>query len=253
MSETEFNCDKWFFCKTPEPKASIRLFGFPFGGGGASVFHTWPDAMGGAVEVRALQLPGRETRFREPREKNIATLIRNIASALGEYQEKPFVLFGYSLGSLLAFEVCRELRRQSMRMPEHLFIAALGAPQLPPSHPPISTLPNREFVEKIEYYYQPGGEAWNNRELRDFLLPVLRDDIALYETYSYRHEAPFDFPIDVFAGDSDRSVPLEMTDPWSQQTSASMTRHVFRGGHFFIDTCLGEIQSLVSNSLKRKP
>lgn len=231
----------------------MRLFCFPFGGGGASMFHAWSDAMGDDVEVRALQLPGRETRFRESRETNIDNLIDDIVTALAAYQDKPFVLFGYSLGSLLAFEACRRIRKQNMTMPEHLFIGAFGAPQLPPPHPPIAALADREFVEKVEYYYQPGGEAWNNLELRQFLLPVLKDDIALYETYVYRDDRPLNCPIDVFVGDSDRSIPLEMSEPWSEQTSAEMNRHVFSGGHFFIDEYLREIQSIVANSLKRRP
>jgi len=217
------------------------------------VFHPWSDAMGDDIEIRALQLPGRETRYTEPRGKNVDILIKNITQAFGAYQDKPFAIFGYSLGSLLAFEVCRELRKQNMKMPEHLFIAALGAPQMPPPHPPISSLADQDFVQKIEYYYQPGGEAWDNLELREFLLPVLRDDIALYESYVYREEAPLNCPIDVFAGDRDRSTALELTRLWSEQTSSEMKHHVLKGGHFFIDNSVSEIQSLVSNSLNQRP
>ena len=243
------NRDKWFFCKKPKPQASIRLFCFPFGGGGASIFHSWSDAMGDDIEVRALQLPGREGRFQEPRAKNLDTLIHNMVQALEAYQDKPFAFFGYSLGSLLAFEVCRELRKQNMKIPMHLFIAALSPPQLPPPHPPISSLDDKEFIQKVEYYYQPGGEAWNNLELREFLLPVLKDDIALYESYVYRQEPPLTCPIDVFAGDRDRATPVESTQYWSVQTSSEMKRHLFTGSHFFIDHAVDEIQRLVSDSL----
>lgn len=248
----ELNRDNWFFCKAPRPQASRRLFCFPFGGGGASVFHSWSDAMGEDVEVRALQLPGRETRFSEPRETDINKLIKDIVTALGAYQDKPFAIFGYSLGSLLAFEAYRELRRQNMKTPLRLFIAAMSAPQLPPPHPPISSLPDPEFVQKVEYYYQPGGEAWNNQELREFLLPLLKADIALYESYVYREEPPIDCPIDVIAGSDDRATPVESTRYWTQQTDSDVKFHAFEGGHFFLDDWLGEIQSLVSNVLNQR-
>lgn len=230
----------------------MRLFCFPFGGGGASVFHSWAMAMGDTIEIRALQLPGRETRIAEPREKDIDKVVMEIAAALAAYQDKPFAIFGYSLGSLLAFEVCRELRRQDWKMPFHLFVAAHEAPQLPPSHPPISHLDDKEFVIKIEYYFQPQGEAWGNLELREFLMPVLRDDIALYESYRYQEDAPLPCPIDVFAGDRDRATPLESTRLWSDQTTSNMKHHVLEGGHFFIDNTLDEIQQLVSTSLSHK-
>ena len=230
----------------------MRLFCFPFGGGGASVFHSWPDAMGDQIEVRALQLPGREGRFSEARVKDFPNLIKDIVQALATYQDKPFAIFGYSLGSLIAFEVYRELRRQNMPSPVHLYMAAFGAPHLPPSHPPISSLADDEFIEKVEFYYQPEGDAWNNLELREFLLPLLKDDIALYESYVYRDDAPLNCPIDVFAGDSDRATPIEMTQCWSEQTTKEINHHLFEGGHFFIDLSLGEIQSLVSHSLNLK-
>ena len=115
--------------------------------------------MGADIEVCALALPGREGRYGEPREKDIKRVIENIVQALEGYQDKPFAMFGYSLGSLLAFEACRELRRRDMNMPERLFIAALGAPQLPPPHPPISSLQDGEFIQHVEDYYQPQGEA----------------------------------------------------------------------------------------------
>ncbi len=230
----------------------MRLFCFPFGGGGASVFHPWADAMGDDIEIRALQLPGRETRYTEPRGQDINYLVKNIVQSMLAYQDKPFAMFGYSLGSLLAFEVYRELRRQNMRMPEHMFMAAFYAPHLPPAHPPISHLVDEEFVERVEYYYQPPGEAWNNRELREFLMPVLRGDIALYEGYVYQPDEPLQCPIDVFAGAQDRSIPLELMQSWSEQTSSRVRQHVFNGGHFFIDDSVNEIQSLVSNSLNQR-
>ena len=141
---------KWLFCLKPKPRASKRLFCFPFGGGGASVFHAWADVMGEDVEVRALQLPGRETRYGEPMVSDVGELVTTIARELGAYQDKPFALFGYSLGSMLAFEVTRELRRRNQRLPFRLFLGAHGAPHSPPSHPPISHLPRDEFVAQVE-------------------------------------------------------------------------------------------------------
>jgi len=245
------NRDKWFLCRAPKPGATKRLFCFPFGGGGASVFRSWPDAMGDDIEVRALQMPGREARFRDAMADTIETLTTDVVQALAAYQDKPYAIFGYSLGSLLAFEVSRELRRRNMQMPAHLFIGAAQAPHREPVHPPITTLSDAEFLQKCEDYYQPEGEAWNNVELRELFLRVLKADIALCENYDYRDEAPLACPIDVFAGDDDRATPLEETRFWNQQTIEKMGHHVFRGGHFFIDDAEPEIQRLVLKLLNQ--
>lgn len=203
------------------------------------------------VEVLALQLPGREVRYNEVLESDIEHLIRDIAAALSAYQDKPFALFGYSLGALLAFEVCREMRRDGRRLPDCLLLAAMGAAQLPPPQPPISSLPDSEFIEKVDQLFQPRNEAWQNPELRNFLLPILKADIALYESYRYRDEPPLPCPIEVFAGDSDRATSVESTRQWSQQTAASLTHHVLPGGHFFIEDALPELQRLVIAALSR--
>ena len=246
----EVNGDVWFFCNKPKSGATMRLFCFPFSGGGASVYRSWPDTMSEEIEVRSLQLPGREARYNETIETDINTLVKNIVKAFESYQDKPFAFFGYSLGALLAFEVSRELRKQNMKLPNHLFIAAMRAPQTPRVHPPLSSLPDEEFLQKIDYYYQPQDEAWNNPDLREIFLPVLKGDIALSDNYTYQDDIPLPCPIDVFAGEDDRGVPLALTQSWSEQTSTQMNHHVFKGGHFFINTSLNEIQSLVLKALQ---
>lgn len=251
MNQT-VNRDKWFLCRKPKAGAAIRLFCFPFGGGGASVFRSWPEAMGDNIEVRALQLPGREARFRDALVDSIEALTRDVVDALAAYQDKPYAIFGYSLGSLLAFEVSRELRRRGMRMPRHLFIGAAQAPQREPPHPAITTLSDADFIQKCEEYYQPEGEAWNNAELRELFLPVLKADIALCENYDYYQEEPLDCAVDVFAGDDDRATPLLETRYWTEQTTEKIGHHVFAGGHFFIDHSEPEIQRIVLNLLTRK-
>lgn len=230
----------------------MRLFCFPFGGGGASVFRNWADAMGDNIEVRALQLPGREARFRDAVENDLNKLIKDVVQALVPYQDKPFAIFGYSLGALLAFEVSRELRRRNMQMPVHLFVGALQAPQRGPGHPGIASLSDEEFINKCDHYYQPEGDAWNNLELRQLLLPVLKADIALCESYVYQDDTPLACPIDVFAGDEDRATPLEDTRYWTEQTTDKMNHRVFKGGHFFIDDVESDIMSHVFNALNQR-
>lgn len=242
--------DPWLFCARPRPDAALRLFCLPFSGVGASIYRDWPDAMGNDIEVHAVQLPGRETRYREPRETNAVTLVQNIVQALEPHQNKPYAIFGYSLGALLAFEVCRELRRQNLSMPVHLFVAAMRAPQTPSVHPPLSLLPDDMFVQQIEHYYKPQNEAWNIRELRELFLPVLKDDFMLAENCVYKDEEPLLCPIDVFTGAHDIGAPPELTERWAGQTSNIMDYHMYPGGHFFIDTALNDIQKVIKEKLK---
>ena len=239
----------WLFCNKPRPHAALRLFCLPFSGGGASIYRDWPEAMGNNIEVQPVQFPGRESRFRETRETDADSLVKNIVNALEPLQDKPFAIFGYSLGALIAFEVCRELRKNNLNMPVHLFVAAMRAPQTPSVHPPLSLLPDDSFVQQIEHYYQPQNEAWKIPELREFSIPVLRDDFVLADNYEYRDEEPLSCPIDVFSGAQDLGAPPELTKCWSEQTSNRMDYHLYPGGHFFIDTTLSDIQKVILEKL----
>jgi medium-chain acyl-[acyl-carrier-protein] hydrolase len=107
----------WLLRIRERPRARVRLFCFPYAGAGASMFHRWPDALRSDVEVLPVQLPGRETRYREPLHRRIEPLAAALATALGPALDRPFAFFGYSLGGLLAFETARELRRRSSALP----------------------------------------------------------------------------------------------------------------------------------------
>src|SRR5947208_15726994 len=104
--------DPWLTRPRPNPSARLRLFCLPFAGGGASAYHTWPEGLPGDVEVCAVQPPGREGRFREPAFARLRPLVTALTDALRPHLDRPFAVFGHSLGALVAFEWVRELRRR---------------------------------------------------------------------------------------------------------------------------------------------
>lgn len=240
----------WFICPRPNPDARARLFCLPFGGGGASVYHGWPQVLRREAEVRAVQLPGRESRMREPRITDALVLARAIADAIDPYLDRPFALFGYSMGALLAFETARELRRRARPLPAHLFVAAMHAPQLPQTVPPLARLPEADLLRAVREYYQPPEEALQVPELRELFLPVLRDDMALVDGYVYQAEPPLSCAIDAHVGASDRSVSVAATERWRDQTSAEFVLTVHAGGHFFIRDALPALQARVTERLR---
>src|SRR5262245_63225231 len=113
--------ERWLAYVSPRPAASVRLFCFPYAGGGASVFRGWADCLPGAVEVCPVQMPGRETRFREPAFTRLPPLVEALAASLRPHLDRPFAFFGHSLGALVAFELARRLRRDRGPEPIRLF------------------------------------------------------------------------------------------------------------------------------------
>lgn len=225
----------WLLRPRPNPQAKLRMFCLPYAGGGASVYVPWANLLPPSIELCAVQLPGRERRIREPAFTSTAGLIAALVPELRPLLDRPFVLFGHSMGALLSFELARALRRQGIQ-PHALLVSGHRGPQLPPSHPPLHALPQPELIEELRQMNGTPTEVLDHPELLELLVPVIRADFQLCETYGYIPEPPFDFPISAFGGLQDPLCSREELAGWSEQTTAAGTYRMLPGDHFFLHT-----------------
>lgn len=228
-----FNC---VTCPYPNPDASLRLFCFPYAGGNSLIFRPWLTSLPTTVEVCPIELPGRGIQMRLTPFSHLEPLIETLASALKPYLDKPFAFFGHSLGGLVSFEVARKLRREHNLSPVHLFVSASCAPQIPSPKPPIHALPDTEFIEELHRLNGTPNSVLQNTELMQLLIPILRADFAVLETYVYAHQAPLECPITAFGGLQDNEVSVQELEAWRSQTIASYKLQMFNGDHFFIQS-----------------
>ncbi|MCA1852371.1 MAG: hypothetical protein LC647_08250 [Beggiatoa sp.] len=148
----------------------------------------------------------------------------------------PFAFFGHSMGALIGFELARQLRRQHGPSPVHLFVSGRGAPQIPPPEPPIHALPEPQFIAEVQHFNGTPTEVLQHPELMQLLIPTLRADFAVCETYTYTTDAPIDCSISAFGGLQDRKVSRERLEAWRDQSRASFSLCMFPGDHFFLHT-----------------
>ena len=220
----------------PTPQTRLRLFCFPHGGGGTSLFYGWKRHLPPTVEICPLHLPGREGRFRERRHTNLTELAEEIAAAIAPCQDLPFAFLGYSLGGFVGFEVARRLRSERLPSPVHYLIGAVRAPHVPNPHPPIYHLRDDAFIAALTSRYGPlHADPVQNAELLRMFLPSLIADVTMLETYVYEPEPPLPCPIAVFTGDADHSTLPHEAAAWEEQTSEAFRLHTFAGGHFFLN------------------
>ncbi len=242
--------DSWIACPKPSPQALLRLFCFPYAGGGVSIFRAWSDGLPADVEVCPVQLPGRGTRLMEPPFTRLSPLIQALAQALFPLLDKPFAFFGHSLGALVSFELARQLRRQYAMQPVRLFISADRAPQIPNRDPAIHNLPEGEFLVELCRLNGTPRQVLEDEELRQIMLPLLRADFAVYETYGYSTEPPLNCPISVFGGLQDQRVNRGDLEAWREQTSISFSLRMFPGDHFFLNTTQPVLLRVLSQELR---
>jgi len=233
-STTAAAFDSWISFRKPGPEARLRLFCFPYAGAGALIFRTWSDGLPADVEVCPVQLPGRVTRLMERPFTQLSPLVEALAQALVPLLDKPFAFFGHSLGALVSFELARRIRRQYGVHPVRLFVSAARAPQIPHRDAPIHTLPEKDFLAELRRLNGTPSEILDHEELMEIMLPLLRADFAVYETYVYSAEPPLNCPISAFGGLQDRRVNNSDLDAWRAQTSVSFSLRMFPGDHFFL-------------------
>ena len=240
----------WIVRTTPNPGAQMRLFCFSYAGGAASVFYPWPKELPPNVEVCAIQLPGRASRMDEAPFTQLVPLVGEITRALDSYLDKPFAIFGHSMGALVGFEVARRLRSERNVEPAHLFASACKAPQSPPG-PQTYNLPEPLFIEELRRINGTPQEVFQKKELMQLMIPILRADFEVTETYTYTADLPFARPISCFGGLQDSDIGRKDLEAWREQTTGSFKLRMFPGDHFFLLTQAKIVLELISRELYR--
>jgi surfactin synthase thioesterase subunit len=183
----------------------------------------------------AFQLPGRELRLREQPISRLQTLVTALAQATMPLLNVSYVLFGHSMGALVCFELARTLRRLGAPAPELLFVSAFNAPDMPNPNPSIHHLPDQQFIERVQGIYGGIPQAvLQEPSLVELVLPALRADFTLLETYRYRHEPALQVPIVCLGGDMDPQVSRVGLTRWREHTTKAYALTLFPGGHFFL-------------------
>jgi medium-chain acyl-[acyl-carrier-protein] hydrolase len=223
----------WILRPNPNSQAKLRLFCFPYAGGGAAVFRDWSKALPATIEVCLVELPGHGTRLRERPCSRLLPLIEAIVPFLLPYLDKPFAFFGHSMGGLISFELARLLRRCYHCLPVHLCISGRRAPQISNSKCSIYALPEPEFLQELRRLNGTPPAVLESADLMQVFLPILRSDFEILETYCYRFEPPLACPITVLGGLQDSEVSYEELKAWQEQTASKFAVRMLPGDHFF--------------------
>lgn len=226
---------RWLAIPRPQVAASLRLFCFPYAGGGTAEFRAWAEYLPAGTELCAIQLPGREMRLGEAPCDQLERLVQSLATELDPYLDRPAVFYGHSFGAFVCYELARERRRRGCEGPIHLVVSGSRAPHVPNPEPAIYHLPDNELIAEIQQRY--GGipkEILENEEMLALVLPSLRADFTMADTYRYREEPPLSCPITCYGGDADPSTTPASLEAWREHTDSDFRLRVFAGGHFFI-------------------
>lgn len=235
----------WFAPWTGSEFSALRLFCLPFAGGGAIAYRDWRNSLPRTVSLDVVALPGRENRLAEPPEFQVA----DIASALVERIDRPYAVYGHSMGGRLAFEVVRELRRRNAPPPLRLYVGACRPPHVPEESAAAADLSDDDLIARVASFGGTPAEVFADPDLRALLLPIVRADFTWLRDYEYVPEPALDSPVVAFAGLDDATMPPESMTGWARHTRAGFRLHTVRGGHFFLSESPAPLTALIAADL----
>ena len=240
---------------TPGRPAGVRLYCFPFAGGSAASYRPWAELVPRDVDLNSFQLPGRMERLAEPAAVDLRALVPDLAAAvLNDLDDRPYGLFGHSMGSLLAYEIALELRRLGAPAPRLLALSGRRAPQIElEGFQPYHLMPDAEFLARIERLGGIPPQLLQHRDLLDFMLPTLRADFTAVETYRAQPGAPLDCPLLVFGGTEDHDAPPDSLGAGAELSTAPSALQTYSGGHFFLWDHATTMLRLITDRLRDTP
>ncbi|MEU1817211.1 alpha/beta fold hydrolase [Streptomyces roseifaciens] len=247
MTMSPADNQKWIRRFHPAQDAPVRLVCLPHAGGAASYFFPVSKALSPAVDVLAVQYPGRQDRRTDPCVDNLAELADLTTEALLPWTDRPLALFGHSMGATLAYEVALRLEERGIK-PTVLFASGRRAP----SRHREETVHQRDdqgLIEELRALSGTDTQMLDDKEVLQMVLPALRADYRAIETHHARPGLRVNCPVHALTGDDDPKATVDEVQDWEHHTTASFAISVFPGGHFYLNDHAQEIVGVISDAI----
>lgn len=226
-----------------DPK--IRLYCFPSAGGTAQTYHSWSKYVNSAIELVPIELSGRGRRYSQPLFTHLADIVEDVFSIIQpDIDQKPYMIFGHSMGSLIAYELSKKLKQCGNQTPLHIFFSGRSSPNQP-TKIKRSHLPDEELKKEIFQFGGTPKELLADPDFVSLFLPVIRADMKAVETYPTEGKiTPLHCRFSIFNGKQDHLV----TNPkeWSLYTTKEIEVQFFEGGHFYLHDHAKEVVDAVN-------
>ena len=230
----------------------IKVFLLPYAGASVMVYSAFNRFKSENVELVFLEMPGRGIKSDWQACTDFPTVVNHLYEEItNQLEEQPYALFGHSMGSLLAYELYYKIRKEGFRLPNGIILSGRIPPDLCVHMKKVSDYAENEFLHEVSVYGGLPDEVRQNKELRDYFVPILRSDFKLIENYIYHErQEPILCNLIVLYGQNDPSTPAEDMLQWRKKVSGVFTCIEFPGEHFF---CLDkENQGIIMDCMEKQ-
>ncbi|CAN7362513.1 alpha/beta fold hydrolase [Pseudoduganella sp. LjRoot289] len=230
-SERRGSLRRYGTCRQPE----MRLVCFPWCGAGASVYRKLAACLPEHIELLAVQLPGREDRFGETRLLRMDQVVDHVFNDIAALRDRPLMLFGHSMGALVAYRMALALQARTGRGSDALVLSGYGAPGCgKPDARHWHTATDDAFIANLARLGGTPAAILEDSQMMRLLLPVLRADYEVLETCTDSPDSVLSCPLLACAGDRDHAVSIDAVAAWRRRSTGSSKIHRFSGDHFYL-------------------
>ncbi len=229
----------------------VKLLCLPYAGGSAAIYYKWKKYLDSNIEVVPVELAGRGRRISESFYDSMLNAVDDIYNIIKPIiRDCEYAFYGHSMGTIIAFELCRKIMGESERQPLHLFVSGRYPPSISRAEKYLSRLPDNMFLEEVFKLGGTSTELVDNKELCDLFVPILKADYRIIEEYKYiNSDKKFNYGITVFNGKADLEVSYSEVKEWRQHTLLENPIYEFEGNHFFINDKTPEITEIINNTI----
>jgi surfactin synthase thioesterase subunit len=232
--------------------SEISLILLPYAGGGSEIFREWRATLPAWINPILVDLPGHGKRCLEGALSDWNKLMDTLLPELTPYLDRPFALFGHSMGALVGLELAQVLQRRYQTGPVWFCASGCVAPSLRQIEHKWIDCPETEVVGELHALGGTPPEVLENEELLELIMPMIRADFHLCGTYQPPPRSPLRSPMLVLGGVADGlSYPASNLSAWSTETSGRCRIEMIHGGHFFLNTHREQVIRLIADDLAR--
>lgn len=223
-------------CLEKKAEAKNRLFCLPYAGGlGSAIYKPWATLLPSCTEIYSLEYPGRP-QIGGTIQTELTSLIDILYNSIKDLLNLPYVIYGHSLGSFMAYELVKRIQNENQNLPRHLVATSRRAPHIPYRGFSLRNLDDDTFIDIIHKKYNAIPSAlMKETELLKIYMPILRSDMDFNEQHSVYQDLKINCPITLGYGNEEEFHFDTELKPWGELTDDPFNIITYSGDHFFMN------------------
>jgi medium-chain acyl-[acyl-carrier-protein] hydrolase len=238
---------------------TTTLFCIPYAGSSAAFYKRWKKYMKPSIRLYPIEMPGRGERRGESLYNSMEEAVNDFFHIIKkELKKTQYAFFAHSMGTVIAYELYRKIKKAGYGLPVHMFLSGRYPPHVSYDSPKISTLPDNELIRVMKKIGAAPEILYKKPALLRNFFPVFRSDIKILDNYKRPEDYyPFDCSLSVFFSKNDRLLDFEYCqatcdmNEWKHYTTQTFHQYIFHDGHFYIHSEMKRITGIINNTFEK--